>query len=231
MKKYFCDFQVWCIRIIWSPYTYTYIQKRTYPISQGFLLVLLMCTWTFYLSLYMSKQKHYFANKGLSSQGYGFSSGHVWLWELDWEESRAPKNWCFWTVVLDKTESPLDCKEIILKEISPGVHWKDWCHLMQRVVSLKRPWCWEGLGAGGEGEDRGWDGIWMPSLTWWTDMSLSKLWELVMDREAWRAVIHGVTKSQTRLSNWTELNFILSTLRFEKRAHINSPFSLDSLWY
>ena len=120
MKKYFCDFQVWCIRIIWSPYTYTYIQKRTYPISQGFLLVLLMCTWTFYLSLYMSKQKHYFANKGLSSQGYGFSSGHVWLWELDWEESWAPKNWCFWTVVLDKTESPLDCKEIILKEISPG---------------------------------------------------------------------------------------------------------------
>ena len=59
------------------------------------------------------KQRHYFANKGLSSQGYGFSSGHVWMWELDYKESWASKNWCFWTVVLEKTlESPLDCKEI-----------------------------------------------------------------------------------------------------------------------
>ena len=58
----------------------------------------------------MKKQRHYFANKG---QGYGFSSGHVWMWELDCEESWAPKNWCFWTMVLEKTlESPLDCKEI-----------------------------------------------------------------------------------------------------------------------
>ena len=59
------------------------------------------------------KQRHYFANKGLSSQGYGFSSGHVWIWKLDCEESWVPKNWCFWTTVLEKTlESPLDCKEI-----------------------------------------------------------------------------------------------------------------------
>ena len=62
---------------------------------------------------HIEKQRHYFANKGPSSQGYGFSSGHVWMWELDCEESWAPKNWCFWTVVLEKTlESPLDCKEI-----------------------------------------------------------------------------------------------------------------------
>ena len=61
----------------------------------------------------VKKQRHYFANKGPSSQGYSFSSGHVWMWELDWEEGWAPKNWCFWTVVLEKTlESPLDCKEI-----------------------------------------------------------------------------------------------------------------------
>ena len=61
----------------------------------------------------MKKQRHYFANKGPSSQGYGFSSGPVWLWELDYKESWAPKNWCFWTVVLEKTlENPLDCKEI-----------------------------------------------------------------------------------------------------------------------
>ena len=59
------------------------------------------------------KQRHYFANKGPSSQGHGFSSGHVWMWELDREESWVPKNWCFWSVVLEKTlASPLDCKEI-----------------------------------------------------------------------------------------------------------------------
>ena len=61
----------------------------------------------------LKKQRHYFANKGPSSQSYGFSSSHVWMWELDYKESWTPKNWCFWTVVLEKTlESPLDCKEI-----------------------------------------------------------------------------------------------------------------------
>ena len=62
---------------------------------------------------HIKKQRHYFANKGLSSQGYGFSSGHVWMWQLDYKESWSQKNWCFWTVLLEKTpESPLDCKEI-----------------------------------------------------------------------------------------------------------------------
>ena len=62
---------------------------------------------------HIKKQRHYFANKGPSSQSYGFSSSHVWIWELDYKESWVPKNWCFWTVVLGKTlESPLDCKEI-----------------------------------------------------------------------------------------------------------------------
>ena len=62
---------------------------------------------------HIKKQRHYFANKGQSIQAYGFSSGHVWVWELDCKENLAPKNWCFWTVVLEKTlESPLDCKEI-----------------------------------------------------------------------------------------------------------------------
>ena len=64
------------------------------------------------------KQRYYFANKGPSSQGYGFSSGHVWMWELDYKQRWMPKNWCFWTVVLEKTlESPLDCKEI--KPVNP----------------------------------------------------------------------------------------------------------------
>ena len=62
---------------------------------------------------HIKKQRYYFANKGLSSQGYGFSSGHIWMWELDCKESWEPKNWCFWTEVLEKTlESPLDCREI-----------------------------------------------------------------------------------------------------------------------
>ena len=62
---------------------------------------------------HIKKQRHYFVNKGLPSQGYGFSSSHVWMWELDYKESWAPKNWCFWTMVLEKTlESPLDCKEV-----------------------------------------------------------------------------------------------------------------------
>ena len=61
----------------------------------------------------LKKQRHYFAHKGLSGQRYGFSNGHVWMWELDHKESWVPKNWCFWTVVLENTlESPLDSKEI-----------------------------------------------------------------------------------------------------------------------
>ena len=128
---------------------------------------------------YIQKQRHYFANNGLSSQGYGFSSGHVWMWELDCEEGWALKNWCFWTVVLENTlESPLDCKEI--QPVHPkgdlGVHWKDWYWSWNsntlatwcgELTHWKRPWCWEGLGAGGEADNRGWDGS-MVSLTWWT---------------------------------------------------------------
>ena len=73
---------------------------------------------------HIQKQRHYFANKGPSSQGYGFSSGHVWMWELDCEESWVPKNWCFWTVVLEKTlESLLDCKEIQLVHSKGDQSW------------------------------------------------------------------------------------------------------------
>jgi len=92
-------------------------------------------------------------------------------------------------------------------------HWKDWCwscnsttlaSWCEELTHWKRLWCWEGLGAVEEGDDRGWDG-WMASPTL-TDMNLSRLWESVMDREAWNAAVHGVTKSWTRLSGWTEPN-------------------------
>ena len=119
------------------------------------------------------QSKDHFANKGLSSQSFGFSSSRVWMWELDHKESWVQKNWCFWTVVLEKTfESPLDCKEI--KPVNPKGN-QSWCWSWSsntlatwcELTYWKRPWCWERLRAGGEKGDRGWDD-WMASLTQWT---------------------------------------------------------------
>ena len=165
---------------------------------------------------HVKKQRHYFVNKGLSSQGYGFSSGHVWMWELDCAESWAPKNRCFWTVVLEKTlESPLDCKEI------QPVHPRDqyWIFIgrtdveaeakipwppMQRTNSFKETLM---LGKTEGGRRRGWQRIsWLDGITDLMDMCLSNLWGLVKDRETWCAAVHGMAKCQTQLSDWTELN-------------------------
>ena len=89
---------------------------------------------------HIKKQRHYFVNKGLSSQGYGFSSGHVWMWELDYEEGWAPENWCFWTVVLEKTlESPLDCKEI--KPVHPKGD-QSWVFIGRTDVEAETPILW-----------------------------------------------------------------------------------------
>ena len=145
---------------------------------------------------HIKKKRHYFANKHPSSQNYGFSSSHVWMWELDYKQNWVPKNWCFWTVVLEKTlESPLDCKEnklSILKEISPEYSleglmlklelqyfWppdaKNW--FIWKDPDAGKDWRWEDKGTT-EDEMVGWHHR-------LNRYEFDKLWELVLDRKAW----------------------------------------------
>ena len=164
----------------------------------------------------LKKQRHYFANKGPSSQGYGFSSSHVWMWELDYKESWALKSWCLWTVVLEKTlESPLDCKEI--QPVHPKGN-QSWIFIGRTDAEAETPIRWppdakndslektlmlekiEGGRRSGQQRMR-----WLDGITDSMDMSLNKPRELVMEGgPAWWSPWGLKELDMTEQLNWTE---------------------------
>ena len=186
----------------------------------------------------MKKQRHYFAIKGLSSQSYSFSSSHVWMWKLNHKEGWALNNWCFWTMVLEKTlESPLDCKNI--KPVNPkGNHsWifigrtnaeaeaLNFGHLMRRADSLEKTMMLGKIESGRRRDDRRWDG-WMASPT-------QRTWVWASSRRRWStgkpAVMHSMGSQSVGHNRATEQQPFL-ILNIEVNTERHSPKDFNHLW-